>query len=71
MICRAQAQETNRRNCSANIETLKRDLELFKDYKTTTEVNIARVRTMQLHTAGVGIYTASTWPHSQNGRLHE
>ena len=26
------------KNCTVNLETCKRDLELIKDYKTTTEV---------------------------------
>ncbi len=36
-------QETNVGNCKANLETCKSDLEIIKDYRTTTEVNIARV----------------------------
>lgn len=35
--------ERNLSNCKANMETAKQDLDQIKDFKTTTEVNIARV----------------------------
>ncbi len=40
---RAVLQEQNLGNCKANLETAKNDVDLIKDFKTTTEVNIARV----------------------------
>lgn len=47
-------QETNVKNCATNLQTCKRDLELIKDYKTTTEVNIARVYNHDLLTKRKG-----------------
>eukprot|EP00208_Stichococcus_sp_RCC1054_P007184 CAMPEP_0206141858 /NCGR_PEP_ID=MMETSP1473-20131121/14422_1 /ASSEMBLY_ACC=CAM_ASM_001109 /TAXON_ID=1461547 /ORGANISM="Stichococcus sp, Strain RCC1054" /LENGTH=167 /DNA_ID=CAMNT_0053536587 /DNA_START=147 /DNA_END=647 /DNA_ORIENTATION=+ len=38
-----QLLEQNLGNCKANLETAKKDVDLIKDFKTTTEVNIARV----------------------------
>jgi prefoldin subunit 5 len=49
-----QLLETNVRNCATNLETCKKDLELIKDYKTTTEVNIARVYNHDLMTRRKG-----------------
>lgn len=49
-----QLLETNVKNCATNLQTCKRDLELIKDYKTTTEVNIARVYNHDLLTKRKG-----------------
>lgn len=48
LLNRVSLQERNLSNCKANIESAKKDLDLIKDYKTTTEVNIARVYNFDL-----------------------